>query len=71
MHTLGPDWLNADKLRNRLSNIAAAPIVISKNDQPKPTYRVLIGPLNNDQEAEQLAERLNSVGITQTNLVLN
>lgn len=64
-------FTNAENLRNRLSNIAAAPIVISKNDQAQPIYRVLIGPLSNDQEAEQLAERLTSVGITQTNLVLN
>ncbi len=64
-------FINAENLRNRLSNIAAAPIVISKGGQAQPIYRVLIGPLSNDQEAEQLAERLNSVGITQTNLVMN
>ncbi|MDZ4261092.1 MAG: septal ring lytic transglycosylase RlpA family protein [Pseudomonadota bacterium] len=62
---------NAENLRSRLSNVATTPIVISKGNQAQPIYRVLIGPLSDDQEAQQLAERLTNVGISQTNLVLN
>ena len=62
---------NAESLRNRLSNIAASPIVISKSDQPQPLYRVRIGPLSSDQEAQQLAQRLMQMGITQTSMVFD
>lgn len=62
---------NADTLRNRLSNLASAPIVISKSDQPQPLYRVRIGPLASDQEAQQLAQRLASIGVTKTSVVLD
>lgn len=62
---------NAESLRNRLSNIASSPIVISKSDQPQPVYRVRIGPLSNDQEAQQLTQRLAAIGITQASVVLD
>jgi rare lipoprotein A len=62
---------NAESLRNRLSNIATSPIVISKSTQPQPLYRVRIGPLANDQEAQQLAQRLAQIGLTQTSVVVD
>ncbi len=62
---------NADTLRNRLSSIASSPVVISKSDQPQPLYRVRIGPLSGDQEAQALAQQLSSMGLTQTSVVLD
>jgi rare lipoprotein A len=62
---------NAESLRNRISNVAATPIVISKSDQPQPVYRVRIGPLSSDQEAQQLVQRLAPMGITQTSVVFD
>ncbi len=62
---------NAENLRNRLSSLTANPVVINKNDQTPPIYRVLIGPLNSDQEARQLADQLTGIGVTETKLVAN
>ncbi len=62
---------NAENLRNRLSSLTANPVVINKNDQTPPIYRVLIGPLSSDQEARQLADQLASAGVTGTKLVSN
>lgn len=64
-------YSNAESLRNRIGNISATPIVISKSDQPQPVYRVRIGPLGSDEEAQQLAQRLAAIGINQTSVVFD
>ena len=62
---------NAESLRNRLTTVASTPIVISKSDQPQPVYRVRIGPLDSDKEAQELAQRLSPLGITQTSVIFD
>ncbi len=64
--------LNAESLRSRLSGVANNPIHIFPSvDQSQPIYRVRIGPLANDQEAQQLASRLTNEGITNSSVVID
>ena len=64
--------LNAENLRTRLTQLATNPIHIFPGDNPaQPVYRVRIGPLNNDQEAQQLATQLQQQGITNTSVVID
>ncbi len=63
---------NAENLRRRLTNVAGKPIHIFAGDNPaQPVYRVRIGPLLNDQAAQQLASRLVSEGINNTSVVMD
>lgn len=64
--------LNAENLRTRLAQVAGNPIhIFPSADQGHPVYRVRIGPLANDQEAQLLASRLISQGITNASVIID
>ncbi|ALP54367.1 hypothetical protein Tel_15100 [Candidatus Tenderia electrophaga] len=64
--------LNAENLRRRLAQMAGSPVHIFPGSDPtQPVYRVRIGPLASDQEAQQLASRLVHQGITNTSVVID
>ena len=53
---------NAQKLRQRLQTLTAAPVVV-RNDKVKNLYRVQIGPLANQQAHDQVVVALRDAGI--------
>ena len=64
--------LNAESLRTRLASVADNPIhIFPGNDPSQPVYRVRIGPLANDVEAQKLASRLTGEGITNSSVVID
>jgi rare lipoprotein A len=64
--------LNAENLRTRLAQVAGNPIhIFPSAGQGQPVYRVRIGPLANDQEAQLLASRLINQGITNASVVID
>ncbi len=63
---------NAENLRQRLRKVAGNSIKVISNAHPtQPIYRVRIGPLANNQAAQQLASRLENQGINHSNLVFD
>ena len=64
--------LNAENLRSRLSQLANNPIhIFPSDDQNPPVYRVRIGPLASDLEAQQLVTRLMSAGIANASVIID
>jgi len=64
--------LNAENLRRRLAQMAHSPVHIFPGGAPgQPVYRVRIGPLANDQEAEQLSSRLVNQGISNPSVIFD
>jgi len=64
--------LNAENLRRRLAQMAGSPVHIFPGGAPgQPVYRVRIGPLANDREAEQLSSRLVSQGIANPSVIFD
>ncbi len=64
-------WGNAESLRTRLAHVATN-IQITTNDDPsRPLYRVRIGPLANDQEAQSIATRLVDHGIRNPSVIID
>jgi rare lipoprotein A len=64
--------LNAENLRRRLAQMANSPVHIFPGGAPgQPVYRVRIGPLANDREAEQLSSRLLSQGISNPSVIFD
>lgn len=64
--------LNAENLRRRLSQVADNPVhIFPGNDPTQPVYRVRIGPLASDREAERLASHLIDQGITNTSMIID
>lgn len=64
-------WVNAESLRQRLAQIANN-IQISANDNAnKPMYRVRIGPLSDDQEAQAIVTKLADLGINNASVVVD
>lgn len=64
--------VNAESLRTRLASVADNPIHIFPGNNPsQPVYRVRIGPLANDVEAQKLASRLIGEGITNSSVVID
>ncbi len=65
-------FVNADNLRSRIAPAIDAPVIISKTiNQARSVYRVRIGPMNHEQEVEQLTLTLASQGITHTSVVFD
>ena len=64
--------MNAENLRTRLTNVADNPIhIFPGNDPNQPVYRVRIGPLADDVEAQKLASRLIGEGVTNSSVVID
>lgn len=64
--------LNAENLRQRLSQLTGPAVHVTPGgEHPTPIYRVRIGPLGSDQEAQQLASQLLGEGITNTSVVVD
>ncbi|MDX1433582.1 MAG: septal ring lytic transglycosylase RlpA family protein [Gammaproteobacteria bacterium] len=65
------NWTNAERLKGRIAPVAARPIEI----QPavvagRTTYRVRVGPIDDVDEADRLAQRLTELGLETPRIVV-
>jgi rare lipoprotein A len=63
---------NAERLRNRLDAYNLGPVrIVSRAMANNPLYRVQVGPLASVDEADQVANNLTSLGVNDTQVILD
>ncbi len=65
-------WDNAERLKDRLDASNLGPVrIVSRDTTSPPLYRVQIGPLASVNEADQAANSLISLGISDTQVIID